>query len=106
MMRIAQFRRGSRIIVALMAATLAAGTFSLITAGASSAPAFVRLHMANDGVFFQYGSGSGATTQNLTTQSNNCKINSAEPIMHLAATASGAPPAPGLNGTDLGVRSS
>ena len=91
-----------RSLVVLIATLLVAGSFGLITSAGATSATFVRLHMASDGRFFQYGSGSGATTQNLTTQSNNCKINSAEPIMHLAATGSQA--VPGLNGTDIGVR--
>lgn len=94
--------RRVRTFVVLISALLVAGTFGLITSAGATPATFVRLHMASDGRFFQYGSGSGATTQNLTTQSNNCKINSAEPIMHLTATGSQA--VPGLNGTDIGVR--
>ncbi|MDQ1385555.1 MAG: hypothetical protein QOG65_2934, partial [Actinomycetota bacterium] len=88
---------------------LAVGIVVLITAfavglGASSAappqPTTVRLHLGSDGRFVQY----GTTTQNLTTQSNSCKINSAEPVMHLTST--GSQSVPGLNGTDIGVKGS
>src|SRR5262249_48889427 len=46
------------------------------------------------------------TTQNLSTASNSCKLNApaSGSIMTYAATATSAGAAPGMNGTDIGVR--
>jgi hypothetical protein len=103
-----------RTFVVLTAALLVASTVSLIAAGADTpAPtpppkpvcgqtSCVRLHLGGDSRKFTY---NGAT-QNLSTASNSCKLNApgSGSIMNLAATSTSAGAAPGLNGTDLGVR--
>lgn len=90
--------RSLRLAITMVVVAGAAGV-AVATAG-SAAPSVVRLHLGSDGRFFQYGS----TTQNLTTASNSCKVNSAEPVMRLTST--GSQSAPGLGPDSLGVKGS
>jgi hypothetical protein len=62
----------------------------------------VRLHLGSDSRKFTY----NGSTQNLSTASNSCKLNApaAGSIMTYAATSTSAGAAPGMNGTDIGVR--
>ncbi len=88
-----------RVLGALVLVASAAGVMVAV-ASSGAAPNEVRLHLGSDARFFQYGS----TTQTLTTASNSCKINSAEPVIDLA-TPSGSM-APGIGPDDsIGVRS-
>ncbi len=90
--------RSLRLALATVLVTAGAGVV-LATAG-GAAPSVVRLHLGSDGRFFQY----GTTTQPLTTASNSCKINSAEPVMRLTST--GTQSAPGLGADAIGVKAS
>src|SRR3954454_11787844 len=101
MSRIRRIARTPRVFTVGLAVLLVTFGIGLVASSAAApAPTTARLHLGSNGRFFQY----GTTTQNLTTQSSNCKINSAEPVMHLASTGAGS--APGLNDTDIGVRGS
>jgi VCBS repeat-containing protein len=86
-----------RIAAAVVLVAGAAGIAGTIMS-ASAAPGVVRLHLGSNGKYFQIGS----TTQPLTTASNNCKINSAEPVMKLTST--GTQSAPGLGTDSIGVK--
>jgi hypothetical protein len=93
---------------------LIAGMVGLIAAGADtpaptppSKPACtstgcVRLHLGSDARAFTYNN----KTQALSTASNNCKLNApaSGSIMNFSATSQSSGPAPGMNGTDIGVR--
>ena len=100
MSRIGHGTSTRRVLVVGIATLIVAFSVGLVASSAATPPpTSVHLHLGSDGRFFQYGS----TVQNLTTQSNSCAINSAEPVMHLTSTGSNS--APGLNGTDIGVKS-
>lgn len=88
-----------RIVAAVALVAGAAGLASTI-GSAGAAPGVVRLHLGSDGRYFRFDS----TTQTLTTASNNCKINSAEPVMKLTST--GSQSAPGLGADAIGVKGS
>ena len=86
--------------VALATVLVSAGAGVVLATAGGAAPSVVRLHLGSDGRYFQY----GTTTQSLTTASNSCKINSAEPVMHLTST--GTQSAPGLGADAIGVKGS
>jgi VCBS repeat-containing protein len=93
--------RTHRVLVLALAVLMFGFTVGLVASGATTpAPAAVHLHLGSDGHYFSFGS----TTQNLTTASNSCAINSAEPVMHLTSTPTHS--APGLVGNYLGVKNS
>ncbi|MBK5287723.1 MAG: tandem-95 repeat protein [Acidimicrobiia bacterium] len=69
-------------------------------ASSGATPNEVRLHLGSDGQFFKY----GTTTQTLTTASNNCKINSAEPLIDLGTPTGSTAPGIGPDNS-IGVRS-
>lgn len=85
-----------RMVVAMAVVAAAAGFVAIQSADA--APGVIRLHLGSNGRYFQFGS----TTQSLTTFSNNCKISSAEPVIHLSST--GGQSAPGLGADAIGVK--
>lgn len=87
-----------RVLGALLLAATAGGVMVGITSS-GAAPSELHLHLGSDGRYFRYGS----TTQTLTTASNSCKINSAEPLIDLSSLGSTAP---GIGpDNSIGVRS-
>jgi hypothetical protein len=103
-----------RTFAVVTATLLVASAVSLIAASADTpAPTpppkpactltgCVRLHLGTDARTFTY----NGVTQTLSTASNSCKLNAPAngSIMTYAATSTSPGAAPGLNGTDLGVR--
>jgi hypothetical protein len=106
--------RVMRTFAVVTGTLLVASMVSLIAASADTpAPArpakppctltgCVRLHLGSDSRKFTY----NGVTQPLSTPQNSCKLNApaSGSIMTYSATATAAGAAPGLNGTDLGVR--
>ena len=90
-------KRLAILVATVMVATVGGFAFTL---GAGAAPGEIRLHLGSDGRSFKY----DTTTQNLTTQSNNCKINSSQPL--IALTSTGSQSAPGLASDSIGVKGS
>lgn len=92
--------RNRSLRLALVTVLVTAGAGVVLATAGGAAPSVVRLHLGSDGRYFQY----GTTTQSLTTASSSCKINSAEPVMHLTST--GTQSGPGLGSDSIGVKGS
>jgi hypothetical protein len=86
--------------IAAMVLVTGAAAIAVSAGSVSAAPAEVRLHLRSDGKYFEF----GTTRQTLTTASNSCKVNSAEPVIDLSSA--GNQSAPGLAADSLGVKGS